>query len=196
MGVRRRPFQAGRPTIDRFPTEVLEGAKMRIDTKGRVAIAALLDIALHGMNEPVPLAEIGKRQGVSVSYLEHLFKRLRQNGFVASFRGPGGGYQLKRQLAAVSVADVICAVDSESFEAIPSAPSIVESATDVLWRKVDDELRNYLRSVTLDAVLADARKTLELRKEAAEATATYLELAPLWLENRPRVTPRQVAATG
>jgi hypothetical protein len=87
-------------------------------------------------------------------------------------------------------------VDSESFEAIPSAPSIVESATDVLWRKVDDELRNYLRSVTLVAVLADARKTLELRKEAAEATATYLELAPLWLENRPRVTPRQVAATG
>lgn len=170
---------------------------MRIDTKGRVAIAAMLDIAVHGMNQPVPLADIGKRQGVSVSYLEHLFKRLRQNGFVASFRGPGGGYQLNRQLATVSVADVISAVDSESFEALAPAPATLESATDILWCKVDDELRTYLRSVTLESVLADANKALELRKAAAaEATASYPERIPPWLEQRPRATTALVGAIG
>ena len=116
---------------------------MRIDTKGRVAIDAILDIAMHGNNDPVCLADIGKRQRVSVSYLEHLFKRLRQSGFVSSYRGPGGGYRLKRSLATISVADVICAVDSEAFDAESNRsrgrwPASRGGATDGLWRRVDD----------------------------------------------------------
>lgn len=147
---------------------------MRIDTKGRVAIDAILDIAMHGNDDPVCLADIGKRQRVSVSYLEHLFKKLRQNGFVSSYRGPGGGYRLSRGLATISVADVICAVDSEAFEVdAPKAggrwPVSRGGATDGLWQRVDDQLRDYLRSLTLDAVLAGAKESAG--DEAAAATA-------------------------
>jgi Rrf2 family iron-sulfur cluster assembly transcriptional regulator len=136
---------------------------MRIDTKGRVAIDAILDIAMHGNQDPVCLADIGKRQRVSVSYLEHLFKKLRQNGFVSSYRGPGGGYRLTRGLSSISVADVICAVDSEAFDAEANVasgrwPVSRGGPTDGLWRRVDDQLRDYLRSMTLDTVLADAKE--------------------------------------
>ena len=146
---------------------------MRIDTKGRVAIDAILDIAVNGGKDPVCLADIGKRQHVSVSYLEHLFKKLRQNGFVASYRGPGGGYRLKRGLATISVADVICAVDSEAFDAESAGssgrwPAARGGATDGLWRRVDDQLRDYLRSVTLETVLAGANEpVLDKMSEAA-----------------------------
>lgn len=134
---------------------------MRIDTKGRVAIDAILDIAMNGNNDPVCLADIGKRQRVSVSYLEHLFKKLRQSGFVSSYRGPGGGYRLKRSLATISVADVITAVDSDALadESIKNGgrwPVARGGVTDGLWRRVDDQLRDYLRSMTLDTVLAGA----------------------------------------
>lgn len=139
---------------------------MRIDTKGRVAIDAILDIAMHGNNDPVCLADIGKRQRVSVSYLEHLFKRLRQSGFVSSYRGPGGGYRLKRSLATISVADVIYAVNSEAFDAESNRsggrwPTSRGGATDGLWRRVDDQLRDYLRAMTLDTVLAGAKEPAE-----------------------------------
>jgi Rrf2 family transcriptional regulator, iron-sulfur cluster assembly transcription factor len=135
---------------------------MRIDTKGRVAIDAILDIAMHGNDDPVCLADIGKRQRVSVSYLEHLFKKLRHSGFVSSYRGPGGGYRLKRNLASISVADVICAVDSEAFDADSTKgngrwPVTRSGVTEGLWQRVDDQLRDYLRSMTLDTVLAGAK---------------------------------------
>jgi Rrf2 family transcriptional regulator, iron-sulfur cluster assembly transcription factor len=135
---------------------------MRIDTKGRVAVDAILDIAMHGNDDPVCLADIGKRQRVSVSYLEHLFKKLRRSGFVSSYRGPGGGYRLKRSLASISVADVIGAVDSDAFEDESAKgggrwPASRGGVTDGLWRRVDDQLRDYLRSMTLDAVLAGAK---------------------------------------
>ena len=149
---------------------------MRIDTKGRVAIDAILDIAIHGNNDPVCLADIGKRQRVSVSYLEHLFKKLRQNGFVSSYRGPGGGYRLNRGLASISVADVIRAVDSEAFEADSARsggrwPISRGGPTEVLWQRVDDQLRDYLRSMTLDAVLADTSVPAKADRAPAEALA-------------------------
>ena len=84
---------------------------MRLTTKGRYAVTALLDLAMHSESGPVSLAEIAKRQELSLSYLEQLFVKLRRNKLVASSRGPGGGYSFDRDLATVSVAAIIEAVD-------------------------------------------------------------------------------------
>ena len=84
---------------------------MRLTTKGRFAVTAMLDLALRGGKNPVTLAGISERQDISLSYLEQLFSRLRRHELVESVRGPGGGYYLARALDDVSVADIIRAVD-------------------------------------------------------------------------------------
>ncbi|MGH8246367.1 MAG: Rrf2 family transcriptional regulator, partial [Gammaproteobacteria bacterium] len=89
---------------------------MRLTTKGRYAVTAMLDLALHRKQGPINLAEISARQGISLSYLEQLFARLRRQGLVASARGPGGGYLLGRGTSEISISDVIGAVD-ESVDA-------------------------------------------------------------------------------
>lgn len=76
---------------------------MRLTSKGRYAVTAMLDVALHSQDGPVPLADISERQGISLSYLEQLFSRLRKNGLVASVRGPGGGYLLGKDASAIAV---------------------------------------------------------------------------------------------
>ncbi len=173
---------------------------MKINTKGRIAIAAMLDIALHGTNKPVRLADIGQRQGVSISHLEHLFRKLRENGFVESYRGPGGGYRLNRRLAAISVADIIVAVDSESFERDSSSgdargPEGQASVAGSLWSRVDDHLREYLRSVTLESVLADAREAGDFRQgSAVPAMATCAEVPRPGREFRPTAAIAQAGA--
>lgn len=89
---------------------------MKLTTKGRYAVTAVLDLAFHEGNGPVSLAEISARQGISLSYLEQLFSRLRRNNVVASTRGPGGGYSLARPDDEISMAEIIRAVD-ESYDA-------------------------------------------------------------------------------
>lgn len=89
---------------------------MRLTTKGRYAVTAMLDLALHAGNGPVSLADISERQGISLSYLEQLFARLRRFNLVKSVRGPGGGYQLMKEIGEISVAQVVDAVD-ESLDA-------------------------------------------------------------------------------
>lgn len=84
---------------------------MRLTTKGRYAVTAMLDLAVHAGGDPIALADISRRQGISLSYLEQLFAKLRRNGLVCSTRGPGGGYSLARPSAQISVAEVIRAVD-------------------------------------------------------------------------------------
>lgn len=137
---------------------------MRIETKGRVAIAAILDIAINGTNHPVRLADISKRQGVSQSYLEQLFRTLVRDGIVASVRGPGGGYRLIRHMAAVSVGDVIAAVDTEVLgrdDAEVRSSEDVGAVAGELWSGLDDCLRDYLRSVTLASILAGATESID-----------------------------------
>ena len=134
---------------------------MKMHTKGRKAIAAILDVAVHGTRSPVRIAEISERQRVSVSYLEQLFQKLRQKGFVVSYRGPGGGYQMARRLSAISVADVINAVDGETAERNPCngseiCPKPQACVSHGLWCRVNGHLHDYLRSVTLESILADA----------------------------------------
>jgi Rrf2 family iron-sulfur cluster assembly transcriptional regulator len=156
---------------------------MKISTKARVAIAAILDIAVHGKNGPVSLADIGRRQRVSKSYLEYLFKILRQHGIVAGLRGPGGGYLLQRRLAEITVADIIAMVDGETFDrAAPQhggqASDDPTKVTDDLWRRVDEQLRKYLCSLTLESALATATEAENLRERlAVVATVPHIEVA-------------------
>ena len=84
---------------------------MRLTTKGRFAVTAMIDVAMHGTKTPVTLAGVSERQKISLSYLEQLFGKLRRHGLVASVRGPGGGYRLARAAETLSVADIIVAVD-------------------------------------------------------------------------------------
>jgi len=89
---------------------------MRLTTKGRYAVTALLDLAIHADSGPVNLADISQRQGISLSYLEQLFAKLRRNDLVSSVRGPGGGYRLGRSAQLIRIVDIIDAVD-ESVDA-------------------------------------------------------------------------------
>ena len=84
---------------------------MRLTSKGRYAVTAMLDVALHADQGPVPLADISERQGISLSYLEQLFSKLRKQGLVASVRGPGGGYRLGLSADEISISKVIAAVN-------------------------------------------------------------------------------------
>jgi Rrf2 family iron-sulfur cluster assembly transcriptional regulator len=147
---------------------------MWISNRARSAINALLDIAIHGKQQAVTLADIGKRQGVSKSHLEHLFKQLRLNGLVTGQRGPGGGYMLQRGLAGITVADVIVAVDGDVFEhgkpgtADPDEPAAM---TAELWWRVDRQLRHYLCTLTLESAL-DTAIEAERARERAEFVLT------------------------
>ncbi|WP_337879056.1 Fe-S cluster assembly transcriptional regulator IscR [Rheinheimera sp.] len=126
---------------------------MRLTSKGRYAVTAMLDVALHAKTGPVPLADISLRQGISLSYLEQLFARLRKQGLVQSVRGPGGGYQLGREAAQISVSAVISAVD-ESVDATrcqgkSDCQSGAKCLTHSLWTDLSDRIEDFLTNVTL-----------------------------------------------
>ena len=105
---------------------------MRLTTKGRFAVTAMIDVALREKSGPVPLSEIAKRQQISLSYLEQMFSKLRQQGLVSSTRGPGGGYTLGRRTEAISVADIICAVEDASSAQDKSEEPVTDMAQG-LW---------------------------------------------------------------
>jgi Rrf2 family iron-sulfur cluster assembly transcriptional regulator len=86
---------------------------MRLTTKGRYAVTAMLDLAIHATDSPIPLADISRRQGISLSYLEQLFARLRRQGLVKSARGPGGGYRLNRVADDITIVEVLNAIDEK-----------------------------------------------------------------------------------
>jgi Rrf2 family iron-sulfur cluster assembly transcriptional regulator len=126
---------------------------MRLTTKGRFAVTAMMDLALRGSSGPVTLAEISARQGISLSYLEQLFGKLRRHGLVNSVRGPGGGYRLARPTGEIAVADIILAVD-EPIDATQCAgkencQDDHKCLTHDLWANLNIHIFNYLRSVTL-----------------------------------------------
>lgn len=126
---------------------------MRLTTKGRFAVTAMIDVALHGSNGPVTLAAISERQKISLSYLEQLFGKLRRHGLVESVRGPGGGYNLGRAPETVAVADIIVAVD-EPIDATQcggreNCHDDRRCMTHELWAGLNAHIFMYLRSVTL-----------------------------------------------
>ena len=126
---------------------------MRLTTKGRFAVTAMLDLALRNKQAPVTLAGIGVRQSISLSYLEQLFGKLRRHALVESVRGPGGGYRLARPCDKVSVADIILAVD-EPLDAtqcggMENCQEDKRCMTHNLWANLNEKLYDYLNSVTL-----------------------------------------------
>lgn len=126
---------------------------MRLTTKGRYAVTAMLDLALHARDNPVPLADISERQGISLSYLEQLFARLRRQGLVDSARGPGGGYRLSRDANQIAVADVIEAIDENVDVTRCGGKGNCQGGepclTHELWCDLSDQIRTFLGGITL-----------------------------------------------
>ena len=126
---------------------------MRLTTKGRYAVTAMLDLAFHSQKKPVTLTEIATRQTISLSYLEQLFARLRKAGMVKGVRGPGGGYKLSRVAAEINIADIITAVDepidSTKCEGKGDCQDGQPCLTHDLWMGLSEQIRNYLRGISL-----------------------------------------------
>ena len=136
---------------------------MRLTTKGRFAVTALLDLAMQCSSGPVKLAEISKRQQISLSYLEQLFAKLRQRKLVNSVRGPGGGYCLAKNMEHVSVADIILAVDepidSTQCGGKENCHNDKKCMTHDLWKKLNELIFDHLGAVTLKQLVDDQRVT-------------------------------------
>lgn len=130
---------------------------MRLTTKGRYAVTAMLDLAFHCQKKPVTLTEIASRQTISLSYLEQLFAKLRQSGLVLGVRGPGGGYKLSREVADISIAEVIAAVD-ESVDSTKcggkgNCQEDESCLTHDLWVGLSEQIRDYLGGISLGDLL-------------------------------------------
>ncbi len=133
------------------------GSEMKLTSKGRYAVTAMLDVALHSQRNPVSLADISERQGISLSYLEQLFSRLRRHKLVDSVRGPGGGYKLGREASKIAVGEVINAVD-ESVDAtrcsgLSDCQGGQRCLTHSLWTDLSDRISIFLNSITLGELM-------------------------------------------
>jgi Rrf2 family transcriptional regulator, iron-sulfur cluster assembly transcription factor len=131
---------------------------MRLTTKGRFAVTAMVDLAMRQARGPVTLAAISERQHISLSYLEQLFGKLRRHKLVNSVRGPGGGYNLAQPMQDISVADIICAVD-EPLDATQcggkeNCLDDKRCMTHDLWATLNAKMYDYLSSVTLADLVA------------------------------------------
>jgi Rrf2 family iron-sulfur cluster assembly transcriptional regulator len=129
---------------------------MRLSTKGRFAVTAMIDVGLRENTGPVALADIAARHRISLSYLEQLFSRLRHAGLVESTRGPGGGYSLARGADAITVADIIGAVERRagSAAADDAGPAAL---TAELWAALSAKMAEHMRSITLRSLVSAQR---------------------------------------
>lgn len=164
---------------------------MRMSTKSRFAVQAMIDLALRERSGPVALAQIATRQGVSLSYLEQLFSRLRRAGLVESTRGPGGGYTLGRRPADISAADIVNAVEDEVAEGADEAQRM--QLTRDLWAELDQVMLRHLGTVPLQQ-LADEQRA---RGVPVEATTPRRAIAAAPVVRPVRSTaPNSVFAFG
>ncbi|TVP79502.1 MAG: Rrf2 family transcriptional regulator [Thioalkalivibrio sp.] len=140
---------------------------MKLTTRGRYAVTAMLDVAMHSTRGPVSLAEVAERQRLSLSYLEQLFARLRRHGLVRSSRGPGGGYRLDRHPGEITVADVILAVDEPvdvtRCGGLVNCNQDSRCLTHDLWVELSQQMQDFLSSRSLTDVL---QRHLEARGDA------------------------------
>ncbi len=147
-----------------------QGMKMRLTTKGRYAVTAMLDLALNEERGPIRLAAISDRQGISLSYLEQLFAHLRRQGLVRSVRGPGGGYRLKRGAETISVAEVIAAVNEDTDATRCGGKGDCHEGdiclTHHLWMDLSDQIREFLDDISL----ADLVSRSEIREISDKQT--------------------------
>lgn len=145
---------------------------MKLTSKGRYAVTAMLDVALHASAGPVPLTDISERQGISLSYLEQLFAKLRKSELVNSVRGPGGGYFLGREAVEISISEVISAVD-ESVDATRcggkgDCQGGSRCLTHKLWSNLSDRIESFLSDISLgELVQQQDVKSVAERQDAA-----------------------------
>lgn len=139
-----------------FGPKQKRGAIMRISTKGRHAVIAMLDFARYGQGKPVPLADVAERQKISLSYLEQLVSKLKKNGLVKSMRGPGGGYLLLAAPANITIQQIVTAVDvATTHDKIPEGDAATaRQLTDALWNHFSNDLYHGMKRITLGDVLA------------------------------------------
>lgn len=164
---------------------------MRMSTKGRFAVNALIDLALREAAGPVALATISARQQVSLSYLEQLFSRLRRDGIVESTRGPGGGYTLGRPAAQISVADIVTAVDDPLENA--DGENAADGLSQALWLRLNTTMLAHMATITLTS-LVDEQKA---HGATVEAKPVRRAIAPQPAIKPPRTTaPNSVFAFG
>jgi Rrf2 family iron-sulfur cluster assembly transcriptional regulator len=129
---------------------------MKLTTKGRYAIIAMVDLAINGVDEPAPLKDISIRQKISLSYLEQLFSKLRISGLVKSIRGPGGGYMLNKNPSNLNLLDIITAVDEKidqtqcggAMNCIDDKPCL----THFIWTDLNNKINDYMREITLSDI--------------------------------------------
>lgn len=164
---------------------------MRLTTKGRFAVTAMIDLALRGDEGPVALASVSDRQKISLSYLEQLFGKLRRHKLVGSVRGPGGGYCIARPLSQVTVADIIRAVD-EPLDATQcggreNCHDEHRCMTHDLWSTLNSKMYEYLSSVSLSDLVE--------RQKKKQATAPAVVEVKRRLGPQPRALNAKTAVT-
>ena len=141
---------------------------MKLSTKARYAVTAMMDLALHENSNPVTLADISHYQGISLSYLEQLFAKLRKQGLVRGVRGPGGGYRLARPASEISIAEVISAINEEDEQVFKGAASAEDRGErgllEEMWSDLSSKIYGFLDNMTLDQfVRANAKE--QIRKD-------------------------------
>lgn len=141
---------------------------MRLTTKGRYAVTAMLDLSLNYGQGSITLADISDRQGISLSYLEQLFARLRKQELVSSTRGPGGGYRLSRTADEISILDVISAVDEKVDSTACEGKSNCQGGdaclSHELWTSLSEQIALYLSDITLGKVVRDHQSSKNCEK--------------------------------
>jgi len=142
---------------------------MRLSTKGRFAVTAMIDVGLRQHRGPVSLAEIASRHQISLSYLEQMFSKLRLFGLVDSTRGPGGGYSFTRDAQAISVADIIGAVEGETREEVEQSRALAAedscaAMTAELWAALNAKMLAHMQSISLQSLI-DEQRTREVPTE-------------------------------
>jgi Rrf2 family iron-sulfur cluster assembly transcriptional regulator len=154
---------------------------VRLTTKGRYAVTAVLDLAINEGRGPIALADIAERQGISLSYLEQLFAKLRKCGVVSSVRGPGGGYHLAREAHSIHVAEVITAVDEHldttrcggNGDCKDGGPCLTHN----LWMDLSDRIHGYLTNISLQD-LVDRRPEQAERRDCDQPGARSRSTRP------------------
>lgn len=130
---------------------------MKLSTKGRYAVTAMLDLALHAGNGPITLAEVSTRQDISLSYLEQLFSKLRKANLVDSVRGPGGGYELQRAATQITIADVVLAVNEPLSATRCNGKGGCQDGelclSHQLWAELSEQIYQFLSGISLEQVI-------------------------------------------
>ena len=155
---------------------------MKLTTKGRYAVTAMLDLALHFGEGPITLADIAQRQGISLSYLEQLFSRLRKRSLVASVRGPGGGYSLGREASEIFIGEVITAVDENvdttRCHGANNCQNNERCLTHGLWTDLSNQIYNYLNKISLQDLM-DRQAVKEVADRQRQEGGSDLDLDSL-----------------